>query len=166
MPKALNRAWLSLGANLGNPQSQLARARDLLSQRGIRILRASSVALTKPWGRPGQPDFTNQVLEVETEYSPTVLMAQILKIEAGMGRVRAEKWSPRLIDIDILLFENQVIDLPELQIPHPLLHLRAFCLDPLCELEPDLLHPILKKTMKELREDLNGQEPVSPKEES
>ena len=164
------KAWLSLGANLGYPKLQLAQARKLLCERGIIILRESSLYDTTPWGKSDQPDFVNQVLEVETALDANALLDKIIEIETDMGRVRTEKWGPRLIDIDILLYGDQIIETGELRIPHPWLHLREFCLDPLCELEPDLLHPVFKKSMQELREALNtgtgGPGPTNPKEES
>ena len=170
MPKALTKVWLSLGANLGYPRLQLAQARKLLSARGIRILRKSALYDTAPWGKTDQPDFVNQVLEVETALSAAELLHAIVAIEMDMGRVRTEKWGPRLIDIDILMFADQIIETAELMIPHPRFHLREFCLGPLCELEPDLLHPVFQKSMQELREALNtgtgGPGPTNPKEES
>lgn len=158
MPQKMNTAWLSLGANLGYPRLQLAQARKLMNERGIKIMRESSLYDTAPWGKTDQPDFVNQVLEVETDLTPKELMNAIIGIETDMGRSRTEKWGPRLIDIDILLFGNLQITSPELTIPHPLLHLREFCLDPLMELEPDLLHPVFNKTITELRAALNNRE--------
>lgn len=158
MQKTLSKVWLSLGANLGHPETQLGKARELIALGGTKILRASSLYRTKPWGKTDQPDFLNQVLEVETDSSPSDLLERLIEIETSLGRVRSEKWGPRLIDIDILMYGEQVLDLPGLKIPHPLFHLRDFCLDPLCELEPDLLHPIYRLSMKELREALNNRE--------
>jgi len=151
LPQALNTAWLSLGANLGYPRLQLAQATKLLSEKGIRILRSSGLYDTAPWGKTDQPDYVNQVLEVETSLTAVQLLNVIMEIENDMGRSRAEKWGPRLIDIDILLYGTEEIDTPELTIPQPMFHLREFCLDPLLELEPELFHPVLKKSIKELR---------------
>lgn len=155
MQSQINIVWLGMGANLGDPKSQFEKVYQLLEERGIKILRQSSLYDTKPWGKTDQPDFVNQVLKVQTSLSPLRLLGALKAIERILGKTKAEKWSPRLIDIDLLFFNDQIFELPDLIIPHPLLHLREFCLDPLIELEPDLRHPLLNKTVSELREDLS-----------
>lgn len=154
MPGALKTAWLGLGANLGNPEAQLAEARAALEARGINILRQSKLYHNPAWGRTDQPDFVNQVLEIACELDPASLLAAIKAIEIQMGRQDTGKWGPRLIDLDILLYEDEVINSPGLCIPHPYLHLRDFCLLPLSELEPGLRHPVLHKTIQELKDEL------------
>ena len=154
MPRPLKTAWLGLGSNLGNPREQLKSACERLEKDGVEIVKYSSVWDTKPWGKMDQPDFVNQVLQVKTDLGPLELLSLIQGIENGMGRVRKELWGPRSIDIDILFYEDTIMDTPQLTLPHPYVHLRQFCLEPLCEVEPDLVHPILKQTMKELNEAL------------
>ena len=108
----------------------------------IRVLRLSSLYRTAAWGRTDQPDFTNAVVEIETDLEPENLLAICLQTELGLGRARSEiRWSPRAIDIDILCYGNSVLNRPDLQLPHPRLHQRAFVMVPLLELEPELVIP-------------------------
>lgn len=153
---------LCLGANLGDPEAQIAEAAQAIgSLRDCRILRYSSIKSSPAWGMEEQPDFYNQVLEVESALAPQQLLVRLLKIETEMGRIRKEKWGPRIIDIDILLAEDLVLDttknvvteqaaLPELIIPHPELHRRIFALQLLNELIPEKLHPVMQSSISEL----------------
>ncbi len=154
----MKTAWLCLGANLGNPRAQLEEAGARLSKYGVQISKSSSMWDTKPWGKTDQPDFVNQVIKVKTSLRPIELLNLIHEIENDMDRVRVEIWGPRIIDIDILFYEDIIINTPKLTIPHPRTHLREFCLDPICEVDPDLVHPLLKKTMQELNDVLKSQE--------
>ena len=132
-------AWLALGANIGNPRAQLEEAVTRLDQTpGLRVTRRSSILVTAPWGKTDQNDFHNMVLEVETESSAEELLAICLGIEAAMGRQRLVHWGPRLIDIDIIAYGRESVDKPNLKIPHPYAHERAFVLDPLREIAPDV----------------------------
>jgi bifunctional UDP-N-acetylglucosamine pyrophosphorylase/glucosamine-1-phosphate N-acetyltransferase len=158
VPRPLKTAWLCLGSNLGNPGEQLNSACERLEKNGVEIALRSSVKDTKPWGKTDQPDFVNQVLKVKTSMGPFELLSLIHEIENEMGRVRTELWGPRVIDIDILFYEDTIMETPQLTLPHPYLHLRRFCLELLCEVEPDLVHPVLKQTMKELNEALKKEE--------
>lgn len=158
MPRPLKSAWLGLGSNLGQPREQLREACRRLEESGVQIVNRSAMLDTKPWGKTDQPDFVNQVLKVRTDLGPFELLSLINKIEDAMGRVRTIDWGPRLIDIDILFYEETVMDTPQLTLPHPYVHQRQFCLEPLCELEPELVHPVLKQTMKELNEALKQKE--------
>lgn len=114
------------------------------------ITKRSSLYETASWGKHDQPDFFNQVIEVKTSLKPQELLSGILSIEAQLGRKRIEKWGSRIIDIDILLYQDQVINEPELIVPHPYLAFRRFCLMPLCEIAPEFIHPLLKKNIQEL----------------
>lgn len=114
------------------------------------ILRVSTLIETKPVGGPPQGNFLNGVVEIETTLTPRDLLKRLQEIEESLGRVRAERWGPRTIDLDILLYGDQVIHEPDLVIPHPLMHERRFVLQPLAQLAPDLRHPVLGKTVAEM----------------
>jgi 2-amino-4-hydroxy-6-hydroxymethyldihydropteridine diphosphokinase len=148
--KALKQAFLSLGSNLGDREAHLLEALDRLEAAGIHILRQSSIYETEPQDLPHQPWFLNIVVEVETELFPRLLLARAQAIELGMGRRREVSKGPRPIDIDILLFGNFIIGTRELQVPHPRMSERRFVLEPLAELAPDLRHPAMGKTVREM----------------
>ena len=122
----MSRTWLALGSNLGDRDRYLRDARAALEARGIRILRASSIDETNPVGVVDQPRFLNQVLEVETELEPSALLHALKQIERRIGRTPGPRWGPREIDIDILTYEDRVVDEPDLKVPHPELERRPF----------------------------------------
>jgi 2-amino-4-hydroxy-6-hydroxymethyldihydropteridine diphosphokinase len=146
-------AYLSLGSNVGNREAQLRDARAKLATLG-RVVEESSFYETEPVEYTQQPWFLNCALALETSKTPQQLMDEILRIEEEMGRRRLQKKGPRSIDIDILLFEDTILDSKGLTVPHPFMHQRRFVLEPLAEIEPELLHPVLKKTIRELRDAL------------
>ena len=148
----MNTIYLLLGSNLKNPEQQLSAARNYITTEIGEITKASSLYATAAWGNTNQPDFLNQVIIVQSDFSAANTMETILTIEENMGRVRTQKNAPREIDIDILFFNNDIIHLPELIIPHPLLQERRFVLIPLYEIAPNFKHPILLKTPQELLE--------------
>ena len=131
-------AYLGLGANIGDRRSNLRAAVTMLRERGCELTAASSLYLTKPVGITDQPDFLNAVIRVKTALDPHDLLATCLKIEQELGRERTTRWGPRVIDIDILLYEGAAIDDNELVIPHPRILDRAFVLVPLAEIAPDV----------------------------
>ena len=138
----MTRAFLGLGSNLGDRLSALSGAVGMLDDDPrISFLRSSRVYRTEPVGGPDQPEFLNAVIEVETALAPRSLLNACLSTEARLGRVREERWGPRAVDIDVLEVDRMVIDEPDLIVPHPRLHLRAFALLPLLELEPAPLLP-------------------------
>lgn len=130
-------AYLGLGSNLGDRLEHLGRAVELLGDRGVRVRRSSRVYETDPVGGPDQPDYLNAVLEVEWAGSARELLDACLEVESEMGRVRAERWGPRTIDVDLLVFGDEEHDEPGLQVPHPRMHERGFVLIPLLELVAD-----------------------------
>ncbi|MDI6814737.1 MAG: 2-amino-4-hydroxy-6-hydroxymethyldihydropteridine diphosphokinase [Dehalococcoidales bacterium] len=141
--------YLGLGSNVGNRRDNLDRALDFLSQR-LRVKRVSSVYDTEPLSNIDQPRFLNLVCQVHTRLAPVELLTLAKGIESKLGRVSTKPNAPRPIDIDILFYGDQVIETPELVIPHPRLAERAFVLIPLAEIAPDLVHPVSGKTIKEL----------------
>ena len=146
----MNKTYLLLGSNMGNSRQQLAAAQKYIEKTIGCISRRSSRYQTAAWGKTDQPDFLNQVIIVETELTANDTMQAILSIEKKMGRLRTVKNAPRIIDIDILLFNKEIIESTALGIPHPQLQNRRFVLIPLNELSPNLIHPILKKTIHQL----------------
>ena len=142
--------YLATGSNQGNSFDLLQKCNYLIAATVGHILKESPIYLTKAWGKTDQPDFLNQVLEVQTLFTPKLVFKKIQEIEKQLGRVRYEKWGPRSIDIDILFFGNLVIESSELKIPHPELQNRNFVLKPLFDIAPKLQHPILLKQIRQL----------------
>ena len=146
----MNKAYLLTGGNKGNRKASLEKAAELIAMRCGRILLYSSLYETAAWGKTDQPAFLNQALILETNLSPTVLMQQLLEIESRLGRIRNEKYGPRVIDIDMLLYDDLVMQTDLLTLPHPELTRRRFALEPLAEIAPALTHPVVHKTIHEL----------------
>jgi 2-amino-4-hydroxy-6-hydroxymethyldihydropteridine diphosphokinase len=147
------RAYLLLGSNLGDRDQLLYIARVRIEILAGRIAAASPLYETSAWGKTDQPDFLNQVFAIDTSLEPKVLLSTLLAIERSMGRTRQEKWGPRPIDIDILLYGDRVVNEPDLVIPHPSLPERRFALTPLHDVAPALRHPVLGKTVRKLLEE-------------
>lgn len=148
--KMKNRAILSLGSNLGDRLMNLHTAMKLLTADAGELTINSSVYETEPWGLKEQPDFLNMVVGIETELSPQQLLSEIKYIEDELLREKSIRWGSRSIDIDILFFNDLVINSDILTIPHPEIANRRFVLVPLAEIFPDLIHPVLKKPVNSL----------------
>ena len=149
-------AYIALGANLGDRSATIGRAVEMLNATpGVRV-RKTSALVENPavGGPPGSPMFLNGAAEIETSLSARDLLARLLEIEQTLGRQRLRKWDPRTIDLDLLLYGDRVIQEPELTVPHPRMHERAFVLDPLAQIAPDAIHPRLGKTIRQLRGEL------------
>jgi len=146
----MNKAYLLTGGNEGDRYLNMQQARANIEHICGQVLQVSSLYETAPWGKTDQPDFLNQVLLIETKWSPQVLLKRILQIEEKGGRIRTEKNAPRTIDIDILFYDHLVIHEPGLSIPHPRIAERRFVLEPLNEISPGYVHPVFQKTIHEL----------------
>jgi 2-amino-4-hydroxy-6-hydroxymethyldihydropteridine diphosphokinase len=142
--------YLSLGSNLGDRGKNLDRAVEILEKKGIIVRKRSSLYETEPWGELDQPLFLNMALEIETDFHPLALLAVIKDVETEIGREKSHKWGPRIVDLDILLYNHIILSEDTLRIPHPYLHEREFVLRPLHEIAPDVMHPLLNMTIHEV----------------
>ena len=149
-------AYLLLGGNLGDRKKNLELAIQFLNEEAGKVVSVSSIYETAAWGKEDQPDFLNQAIALTTNLSALQLLDKALEIEQKLGRIRKEKWGERLIDIDLILFGDEVINMEgKLQIPHPHMQNRRFVMQPLAEIAPDIIHPILGKTISELAENIS-----------
>lgn len=146
----MNTIYLLLGSNRQQPLQQLNIAKKNIAKKIGTVTRSSAVYQTAAWGNTRQHDFLNQVIIVQTTLTAAETIQSILTIEKEMGRIRTKKNAPRIIDIDILFFNKEIIDTKMLQVPHPRLQLRNFVLIPLNQLSPNLKHPVLHKTIHQL----------------
>lgn len=149
----MNKVFLGLGGNLNDRLGKLEKARELLQIRCGTLIRASGIYETEAWGMSSSNPFLNQVIEIHTTQGAEELLSKVLSVETELGRVRSsEQYTDRVIDIDVLFFNDAIIDAENMRVPHPRLALRKFVLVPLCEIAPELVHPVLKKTMQQLLE--------------
>lgn len=162
MPEQSERVFLSAGSNLGNREATLEAALEVLRICPVSIKRVSSYYETEPVGFRDQPWFLNNALELETLLTPEELLAQCVEIEGKFGRVRSFRNAPRALDLDILLFGERVICEGSLEVPHPRMAGRRFVLLPLVEIAPEVVHPVLKRTMKDLLSDCPDTSIVRP----
>jgi 2-amino-4-hydroxy-6-hydroxymethyldihydropteridine diphosphokinase len=142
--------YIGIGSNLGSRKDNCQKAIGLLAEYDIKVVRTSSMYETEPWGVKEQPRFINMAVEVETNLDPRKLLNALKDIEKRMKRMSSEKYGPRPIDLDILLYDDMVLDEHDLKIPHPHMHERDFVIRPLREIAPDVLHPVLQKRITEL----------------
>jgi 2-amino-4-hydroxy-6-hydroxymethyldihydropteridine diphosphokinase len=150
-------AYLGLGSNLGDRLENLSRAVELLDDaEGIEVRERSVVYETEPAGDPKQPRYLNAVVRVETVLSAKSLLDVCLAVEKSMGRVRAKRWDSRNIDVDLLIYGDEVISTEKLIVPHPLMHEREFVLRPLADIAPDIVHPVLLETVRDMLAAVEG----------
>ena len=148
--------FIALGSNLGDKESNMKEALQRLAQRGVTVCKVSDFMATRPYGVTDQPDFLNAVAEIKTDNSPTELLRVLLQVEQEMGRKRIRHWGERNIDLDLLLYDDQIINLPDLKVPHPDMQNRDFVLRPLAQIAPDTVHPVLRKTITQLWKELQN----------
>jgi 2-amino-4-hydroxy-6-hydroxymethyldihydropteridine diphosphokinase len=146
--------FLLLGSNLGNRNTFLHNAIEHIELDIAPVVKKSAIYETQSWGKTDLPDYLNQVVMLQTILSAQDVLQKILRIEIEMGRKREEKWGSRIIDIDILFYGSDIINEPNLVVPHPQLHNRRFTLEPLAMLAPDFIHPVLNKSILELKNSL------------
>ncbi|NTU41690.1 MAG: 2-amino-4-hydroxy-6-hydroxymethyldihydropteridine diphosphokinase [Nitrospirales bacterium] len=145
---------LGIGSNQGEREINCMKAIDLLRSKGVLVTKASSLLETEPWGVTDQPRFINMAVEAETELPPEELLRLLKATEKEMGRDEGERWGPRIIDLDILFYEDRVLNAEDLRIPHPWIQARAFVLIPLSEIADEKVHPLLQKTVRQMKEEL------------
>ena len=148
-------AYIGIGSNLGDKVTNCRHSIESIDgSSGCEVTARSDLFKTEPEGVAGQQWYANCVVEVKTERTPRQLLDRLMAIEHEMGRIRTKKWESRIIDLDLLLFSEQVLALPGLVVPHPLLHTRRFVLEPLVQLAPELVHPVLNVTIRRLLNEL------------
>ena len=156
----MGRVFLGVGSNEGDRLEQVSRAvQALAASEGIQVVQMATIHETEPVGGPPQGNFLNTVVEMETELPPQALLQHLKRLEQQLGRrPSSTRWGPREIDLDILLYDDHIIKEPQLTIPHPEMHTRRFVLEPLAQLAPDLVHPVLGRTIRELLEQVSSRQ--------
>ena len=147
---SMNKAYLLIGGNMGDRLANLENARAAIQGQVGNILTSSSIYETAAWGMEHQADFLNQALWIDTPFEAVELLENLLKIEQSMGRIRNQPLGPRTIDLDIIFFNDQILETKKLTIPHPHMQKRNFVLTPLNEIAPNYIHPVLKKSINQL----------------
>ena len=152
-----HKAYLSIGSNIGDKKENLLKAIENIGKiEDTEVTKVSTILETEPFGVVDQDDFLNACLEIKTLLTPQELLKELLGIEEKMGRVRIKKWGPRIIDIDILLYDKEVIEDDNLAVPHPWMCERSFVLDPLCEIAPNVIHPLKRESIFNLKRKLDS----------
>lgn len=161
MSEEFTKAFIGVGSNIGEKSANINKVIGLINDsEHTKVIKTSSFYRTEPVGVTDQDWFVNAVIEVETKLDPKGLLDSLLKFEEALGRLRVKKWGPRVIDLDILFYDDIIVNDDGLIIPHPELHWRNFVLEPLCEIAPDFVHPALKKTVLTMKNELKEPEAV------
>ncbi|MEM7008076.1 MAG: 2-amino-4-hydroxy-6-hydroxymethyldihydropteridine diphosphokinase [Thermodesulfobacteriota bacterium] len=155
----MSLVYISIGSNLGDRIENCKKAIDEMGAFS-KVVKVSSFYETEPVGKEDQPEFINLAAEIDTELPPYELLSELNKIEHKLGRERHEKWEPRIIDLDIIFYDDLLSKNDGLQIPHPRAHLRRFVLEPICEIDPEFVHPEYKLTVSELLKNINDDKAV------
>jgi 2-amino-4-hydroxy-6-hydroxymethyldihydropteridine diphosphokinase len=148
------RAIIAFGSNMGNRRENIQKALEKMEHIGLNLIKTSTIIQTEPYGYLDQDPFLNGACIVDTVLSPKELLYQLLAIEQELGRKREIRWGPRIIDLDIIFYEDQIIREKDLIIPHPDAHNRTFVMEPISEIAPFFVHPIYKKTVREIYQEL------------
>ncbi|CBZ02704.1 2-amino-4-hydroxy-6-hydroxymethyldihydropteridine diphosphokinase [Clostridium botulinum] len=146
----MHTAYVAFGSNIGEKESYIKRALEKIEERGIEIIKVSSIYETEPYGVLDQDSFLNGVVKIETNLTPENLIGELLNIEKQLDRVRERRWGPRTIDLDIIFYDDLIINEKDLVIPHKDMENREFVLKPLCDIDENFIHPVLKKSVREL----------------
>ncbi|KEI91195.1 2-amino-4-hydroxy-6-hydroxymethyldihydropteridine diphosphokinase [Clostridium botulinum] len=146
----MNTAYVAFGSNMGEKENYIKRALGKIEERGMKIIKVSSIYETEPYGVLDQDSFLNGVVKIETNLTPEDLIGELLNIEKQLDRVRERRWGPRTIDLDIIFYDDLIINEKDLVIPHKDMENREFVLKPLCDIDENFIHPVLKKSVREL----------------
>ncbi|GBD96872.1 MAG TPA: 2-amino-4-hydroxy-6-hydroxymethyldihydropteridine diphosphokinase [Nitrospirae bacterium] len=152
----MSTAYIGIGSNLGNREENCKKAITILIENGVKVTKLSSIVETEPWGVRNQPEFINMAIKIETGLKPYELLSLLKNIESAVGRFPGPRWGARVIDLDILFYNDLVMKTADLEIPHPRISEREFVLKPLAEIAPDKIHPVLKKSITALFNDISG----------
>ncbi|MHB9926044.1 2-amino-4-hydroxy-6-hydroxymethyldihydropteridine diphosphokinase [Clostridium botulinum] len=150
----MHTVYVAFGSNIGEKESYIKRALEKIEERGMEIIKVSSIYETEPYGVLDQDSFLNGVVKIETNLTPEDLIGELLNIEKQLNRVRERRWGPRTIDLDIIFYDDLIINEKDLVIPHKDMENREFVLKPLCDIDENFIHPVLKKSVRELYDGL------------
>ncbi|NFI07489.1 2-amino-4-hydroxy-6-hydroxymethyldihydropteridine diphosphokinase [Clostridium botulinum] len=150
----MHTAYVAFGSNIGEKESYIKRALEKIEERGMKIIKVSPIYETEPYGVLDQDSFLNGVVKIETNLTPEDLIGELLHIEKQLDRVRERRWGPRTIDLDIIFYDDLIINEKDLVIPHKDMENREFVLKPLCDIDENFIHPVLKKSVRELYDEL------------
>ncbi|MCJ8171321.1 2-amino-4-hydroxy-6-hydroxymethyldihydropteridine diphosphokinase [Clostridium botulinum] len=146
----MHTAYVAFGSNMGEKENYIKRALENMEERGMKIIKVSSIYETEPYGVLDQDSFLNGVVKIETNLTPEDLIGELLNIEKQLDRVRERRWGPRTIDLDIIFYDDLIINEKDLVVPHKDMENREFVLKPLCDIDENFIHPVLKKSVREL----------------
>ncbi|ACO83968.1 2-amino-4-hydroxy-6-hydroxymethyldihydropteridine diphosphokinase [Clostridium botulinum] len=150
----MHTAYVAFGSNMGEKENYIKRALEKIEERGMKIIKVSSIYETEPYGVLDQDSFLNGVVKIETNLTPEDLIGELLNIEKQLDRVRERRWGPRTIDLDIIFYDDLIINEKDLVIPHKDMENREFVLKPLCDIDENFIHPVLKKSVRQLYDEL------------